>query len=173
MVVSCLSKSSFKLLLLAPNLLTPSRWRFFRVVGGRQRCFVSFPWSFTVVHARLDRPQVYPSDPVVDCLRGLLLVFAKLSFMFRKSFTVFRRNFIFSNDRERPLVPNCMDGYKNVVWRNRFLNVSRRGRTMGYSFLVQFNINFTQLYSECNGIYKLSWLTLTGSYKTNNNKHKH
>ena len=45
MVVNDLSKSSFKLLLLVPNLLTASRWRSFRVVGGRQRYFVLFPYD--------------------------------------------------------------------------------------------------------------------------------
>ena len=42
-VVNSLSKSSFKLLLLVPNLLTASHWRSFRIVGGRQRYFVLFP----------------------------------------------------------------------------------------------------------------------------------
>ena len=45
MVVNGLSKSSFKLLLLEPNLLTASRWLSFRVVGGRQRYFVLFPYD--------------------------------------------------------------------------------------------------------------------------------
>ena len=39
-------------------------------------------WSFTVVHGHWDRPRVYHSDPVVDCLCGSLQVFAKFSFMF-------------------------------------------------------------------------------------------
>ena len=47
MVVNSLSKSSFKLLFLAPDLLTASGWRSLRVDGGR----------------------VYPSDPIVGCLR--------------------------------------------------------------------------------------------------------
>ena len=58
-------KSSFKLLLLAPNLLTASRWWSFRVVGDRQRYFVSIwqkwndrlvgglSWSFTVAEIDL------------------------------------------------------------------------------------------------------------------------
>ena len=37
---------------------------------------------FTVVHGRWDQLRVYPSDLVVDCLWGSLLVFAKISFMF-------------------------------------------------------------------------------------------
>ena len=45
MVVNGLSKFSFKLLLLAPKVLTASRWRSFRVVGGRQRYFVLFPYN--------------------------------------------------------------------------------------------------------------------------------
>ena len=45
MVINCLSKSSFKLLLLAPNLLTASPWWSFRVAGGRQRYFVLFPYD--------------------------------------------------------------------------------------------------------------------------------
>ena len=59
MVVNGLSKSSFKLLLLAPNLLTASRCRSFRAVGGRQRYFVLFPCdtngttgSLAVFHCR-------------------------------------------------------------------------------------------------------------------------
>ena len=45
MVVVGLSKSSFKFLPLAPNLLTASRWLSFNVVGGRQRYFVLFPYN--------------------------------------------------------------------------------------------------------------------------------
>ena len=62
------------------------------VVGGRQRYFVCFHitqiklqgrWqSFNVVHGRCGRLRAYPSDPVVGCLSGLLLVFAKIPFMF-------------------------------------------------------------------------------------------
>ena len=44
MVVNILSKSSFKLLLLAPNLLTVGGWRSFKVVAGRQRYFDLFPF---------------------------------------------------------------------------------------------------------------------------------
>ena len=61
MVVNGLSKSSFKLLLLASYLLTDSRWRSFRVVGGRRRYFVLFPYdtnettgSFTVAEIDLE-----------------------------------------------------------------------------------------------------------------------
>ena len=39
------SLNRVKLLLLAPNLLTASRWRSFKVVGGRQRYFVLFPYD--------------------------------------------------------------------------------------------------------------------------------
>ena len=59
MIFNGLSKSSFKLLLLVPNLLTASRWRSFRVAGGRQRYFVLFPFdtnettgSLAVFHGR-------------------------------------------------------------------------------------------------------------------------
>ena len=34
--------------------------------------------SFMVVHGRWDRPRVYPSDPVIQCFWGSLLVFAKI-----------------------------------------------------------------------------------------------
>ena len=45
MVVNDRPKSSFKLLLLAPSLLTASPWRSFRVVGDRQSYFVLFPYD--------------------------------------------------------------------------------------------------------------------------------
>ena len=60
--------------------------------------------SFIVIDGRSDRPRVYLSDPVVDCLWGSLLVFAKTSFVFPYSRWQFLWNFKFSNDRKRPLM---------------------------------------------------------------------
>ena len=68
--------------------------------------------SFMVVNGRWDRPRVYPRDPVVDCLWGSLLVFAKTSFVFPYSRDSFWRNFKFSNDRKRPQTTIWKLGFK-------------------------------------------------------------
>ena len=83
---------SFKLLLLVPNLLTASRWRSLRVVGGCQKVFCLFPYntnkmtaSLAVFQCRsrsLRWTRVYPSDPVVGCLSGCLNGRSSISFMF-------------------------------------------------------------------------------------------
>ena len=102
MVVNCLSKSSFKLLYLTPNLLTDVGGLLgsLAVAKGILFCFRMTQmrrqgrWrSFMVVHGRWDRPRVYPSDPVVDCLWRSLLVFAKISFLFPYSRSQFLTNF--------------------------------------------------------------------------------
>ena len=74
MVVNGLSKLSFKLLLLAPNLLSviDGLSGSLAVARGILFCFhmtqIKRGLSGSLMVAEIYRTQVYPSDPVVDCL---------------------------------------------------------------------------------------------------------
>ena len=114
MVVSGLSKSSFKLLLLAPNLLSASRWRSFGVVGGRQSYFVLFPYcknendrvvgslSWSLMVAEIDLESI-PATRSLTVFEGRYWSLQKLHSCFHIVVDSFWRNFKFSNDRKRPL----------------------------------------------------------------------
>ena len=67
MVVNCLSKLSFKLLLLAPNLLSvvDDLTGSLAVAKGILFCF---HMTGSLMVAEIYRTQLYPSDPIVDCL---------------------------------------------------------------------------------------------------------
>ena len=83
---------AFKLLLLAPNLLTASRWRCFRVVGGRQRYFVVSIWhkwndrlvgSLRVVHGRLRDLEFIPATQSFAVFEGRYLSLQKFHSCFQ------------------------------------------------------------------------------------------
>ena len=105
MVVNGLWKSSFKLLFLAPNLLTVSRWWSFRVVGGRQMYFVLFSydtnqttWSLAVFHL-----ESIPATQSLTVFEGHYWSLQNFHSCFHRVAHSFWGNFKFNNHRERPL----------------------------------------------------------------------
>ena len=135
-------QSLLKLLPLAPNLLTTSRWQSFRVVGGRQRYFILFPYdkwndrivgglsgSFTVAEI-----ESIPVTQSLTVFEGRYWSLQKFHLCFHIVVHSFWRNFKFGNDRERPLT---------TIWKPGFIVVKRNPYDIKTSLSSCENVSYS------------------------------